>query len=401
MAKVALTNRFVETIKAKVPSDYFDSKTPGLGLRVSPAGHKAWSLIFTSPATGKRARVSLGTFPATSLADARALAIEARGKVEAKEDPRAVEVTPTAAMTVADLIASYLALHARGLRSASEIERRLRFDVLPVIGGLELSKLHRRDIHRVLDRIIERGSPATGRKIFADLRTLIRFAVARGYLDHDIMTGMKASAPRIRERFLSEDEIRKLWPAWPDALGEEIALALKLALVTGQRIGEIVGMTVAEIDPANAVWTLPAERSKNKFSHSIPLTALALDLIAQAKVIDGQLFRVSVVKVAQTITRWRHRLPVDGWTAHDLRRTACTQMAMLGVSPLIIGNVVNHRGTTRSSITLSTYVRYSFDKEKREALDLWADRLQAIVAGDAAKVIPMHTKAKGCVVARV
>ena len=392
MARVALTNRFVETIKAKVPSDYFDSKTPGLGLRVSPAGHKAWSLIFTSPATGKRARLSLGTFPATSLADARALAIEARGKVEAREDPRDVEATPTAAMTVADLIASYLALHARGLRSASEIERRLRFDVLPVIGGLELSRLHRRDIHRVLDRVTERGSPATARKLFADLRTIIRFAVGRGYLDHDVMTGMRAMAPKIRERFLSEDEIRQLWPSWPSVLGEEIALALKLALVTGQRIGEVVGMTTAELDLANAVWTIPAERSKNKFAHNVPLTSLAMDLIAQAKVSDARLFRVSVVKVAQTITRWRYLLPIGGWTAHDLRRTACTHMAMLGVSPLIIGQVVNHRGTTRSTVTLSTYVKYTYEKEKRAALDLWANRLQAIVRPDTATVLPLRGK---------
>ena len=128
-------------------------------------------------------------------------------------------------MIVADLISNYLALHARGLRSAREIERRLRFDVLPVIGVLESAKLHRRDVHRVLDRATERGSPATARKLFADLRTIIRFAVGRGYLDHDIMTGMRATVPRIRERFLMEDEIRKLWAAWPDALGKEVTLA--------------------------------------------------------------------------------------------------------------------------------------------------------------------------------
>ena len=389
MARVALTDRFVATAKAKKPSDYFDSRTPGLGLRVSPAGHKAWSLIFTSPATGKRARLSLGTYPATSLADARALAIEARGKVEDGHDPRVTDSPPAPAMTVAELIERYFALHVRGLRSAREIERRLRFDVLPVIGGLELAKLHRRDMHRVLDRASERGSPATARKLFADLRTIIRFAVGRGYLDHDLMTGMRATAPKIRERFLNEDEILKLWAEWPDALGEEVALALKLALVTAQRIGEVVGITTTELDLDNSVWNLPAERSKNKFAHSIPLSPLALELIAQAKVIYGRLFRIGVVKVAQTITRRRDRLPVDGWTAHDLRRTACTHMAMLGVSPLIIGQVVNHRGTTRSTVTLSTYVRYSFDKEKREALALWAAHLDAIVRGGA-KVMPMR-----------
>ncbi|HKB22829.1 MAG TPA: hypothetical protein VKC99_08610, partial [Methyloceanibacter sp.] len=103
----------------------------------------------------------------------------------------------------------------------------------------------------------------------------------------------------------------------------------------------------------------------------------------------GRLFRASVVKVAQTITRWRHRLPVTGWTSHDLRRTCCTHMAMLGISPLIIGNVVNHRGTTRATVTLSTYVAYSFDREKREALEMWADRLAGIV-GAGAEVLPMR-----------
>jgi integrase len=392
MARVSLTDRFVATIKAKkVHSDFFDSKTAGLGLRVSPAGHKAWSLIFTSPATGKRARLSLGTYPATSLADARALAIEARGKVEAGTDPRTNETPASTAMTVADLIGSYLTLHARGLRSAGEIERRLRFDVLPVIGGIELAKLHRRDVHRVLDRAIERGAPATARRLFTDMRTLFRFGVGRGYLDYDIMSGMKPAAPKVRDRWLNDDEIRLLWHAWPEVVGDEIALALKLALVTGQRIGEVLGITTSEIDLARAVWTLPAERSKNKFSHTIPLTPMALDLIARAKVIDGRLFRASVVKVAQTITRWRHRLPVTGWTSHDLRRTCCTHMAMLGISPLIIGNVVNHRGTTRATVTLSTYVAYSFDREKREALEMWAERLASIVVAGA-KVLPMQRR---------
>jgi hypothetical protein len=75
-----------------------------------------------------------------------------------------------------------------------------------------------------------------------------------------------------------------------------------------------------------------------------------------------------------------------------LRRSACTCMARLGISPLVIGAVVNHRTLTKGSITLGTYVQYDYAKEKREALDMWADRLAAIVRGDAAKVIPMSPR---------
>ena len=67
-------------------------------------------------------------------------------------------------------------------------------------------------------------------------------------------------------------------------------------------------------------------------------------------------------------------------------------MAELGVSPIVIGACVNHRGTTNAGVTLGVYVQYTYAKEKREALELWADRLAAIVGGGAAKVIPLQAK---------
>ena len=65
----------------EIAVDFFDSKTRGLNLRITPRGVKAWSVVFTSPKDGKRARLSLGSYPATPLAKARALAIEARGQL--------------------------------------------------------------------------------------------------------------------------------------------------------------------------------------------------------------------------------------------------------------------------------------------------------------------------------
>ena len=65
-------------------------------------------------------------------------------------------------------------------------------------------------------------------------------------------------------------------------------------------------------------------------------------------------------------------------------------MARLGVAPIVLGHVANHRTTTRAGVTLAVYSQYTYDKEKRAALDLWADRLSAIVSGSAAEVIPMR-----------
>ena len=161
MPKVELTDRFVSTSKAAAGAaavDYFDSKTPGLNLRVTSQGLRTWYLVFTSPTDGKRARVTLGRYPQTGLAKARTMAIEARRQIDEGKDPRGTAVTGDT-MTVADLIESFLAKHARpNLRSAKEIERRLAKNVLPLIGSIRLADLHRREINRVLDPIVERGS---------------------------------------------------------------------------------------------------------------------------------------------------------------------------------------------------------------------------------------------------
>ena len=80
------------------------------------------------------------------------------------------------------------------------------------------------------------------------------------------------------------------------------------------------------------------------------------------------------------------------WTAHDLRRTALTKMAELGVAPIVLGHIANHRTTTKAGITLGVDVQHAYEREKRAALELWADRLQAIILGGAAKVVAMRPK---------
>ena len=124
MPKVNLTDRFCATVTARSITDFFDDKTKGLHLRVAPTGTKSWAVMFTVPGTEKRARMTLGSYPATSLARARTLAIEAHSKVEAGTDPRAEATHGT--MTVAMLIDSYVAKHARTIKTGKDSGARLR-----------------------------------------------------------------------------------------------------------------------------------------------------------------------------------------------------------------------------------------------------------------------------------
>jgi integrase len=179
---------------------------------------------------------------------------------------------------------------------------------------------------------------------------------------------------------LSDDEIRVLWSRLPE-LGS-VGRAIKFSLVTGQRIGEVTGMATTELDLGRKVWNIPGSRTKNGHPHSVPLSPLAMSLIKEAPRSDrGGLWGVGRVHVSCAI--YYNQFDLKQWTAHDLRRSALTGMAQLGVAPIVLGHVANHRTTTKAGITLGVYVQHAYEREKREALELWANRLQGIISGGA------------------
>src|SRR5262245_15186019 len=163
MPLLELTDRFCQTAKpdpGQRQSDFYDARpNKGLILRVS-ATDKSWSFIFQVPGgtKGERGRLSLGAYPAISLAKARTLVREAKGHLADGRDPRTVmQAQKAAAMTVAGLVKSYINLYAKPeLRSWEEIQRRLEKNALPVIGGTRLADLHKRDVNGCIDPILER-----------------------------------------------------------------------------------------------------------------------------------------------------------------------------------------------------------------------------------------------------
>ena len=227
--KVALTDRFCASAKSsEVQTDYFDAGVTGLALRVTSGGTRTWTLLHGTP----RRRVTLGRYPSLSLAAARARAIEVR--------------EGRSAGTVAALAETYLR-SISGLRSRPEIERRLRRDVLPIIGHIPLDELHRRDVTRVIDGKIE-DAPITARRVFEDVRAMVRWAVARGDLDHSPIDGLRGpDISKPRTRTLADPEIRAVWHDLYDQR-PDVGRVVRFCLATGQRIGEVVGITPSELD---------------------------------------------------------------------------------------------------------------------------------------------------------
>src|SRR5262249_43277763 len=151
------------------------------------------------------------------------------------------------------------------------------------------------------------------------------------------------------------------------------------------RVGEVAGILRSELDLKAREWRLPGSRTKNQYPHVVPLSGLAIELIEEALADAGRgepVFpcgdgSLSPVAVARTILRANEtsderplgRFGIASWSAHDLRRTALTNMARLGVAPIVLGHVANHRTTTRAGVTLAVYSHYAYDSEARGALD--------------------------------
>lgn len=368
----------------------------GFGVRVTPRGAKTWVYLYRYG--GRSRRMSFGKYPRVSVADAGVRLAQAKKVLAEGRDPGAALVASRMAErqadTIADLSDEYLERYARPRkRTAPEDERILNKDVIPYWGRRKARDITRRDVVLLLDRIVDRGAPGQATRTLAVISRMFSWAVSREALATNPAWRIpKPAPPGIRDRVLSDFEIKALWDAL-EQVGPLSRLALRLQLVTAQRIGEIVGLRRSELNLDGLTWSLPAERSKNKRPHRIPISNLGMIIIEQAGAVrwasesheaSAWVFRsrrkadmhLHVATAQRALKTAALAAGLHDVRSHDLRRTAATQMAALGVAPSIIGRVLNH---VQSSVTERHYSHHAYDMEKRQALEKWARRLSMLV----------------------
>ena len=298
MTRRALTDRLVQSLTSEGKSqfEHYDGFCPGLLLRVSSGGSKVWDLTFKSPTDGKRSRLRIGRYPDVGLAKAREEAVSALAKVAEGRDPRIVTVEAPP-KTIAELLEDRLALHLRAnARSVKDIEGRANKYIIPKIGSV-LVQDFRIDPHynAVVDPLILRGKMRTAGHLYQDLRALMNFGIQRGVIEFSRLQRIKRpDTPVYRSRFLNRNELVTVWNLLPTALSKSphIPTILRLCIVTLQRLSEVAGMRRSEIDLDKRLWVIPAERSKNKHAHTVPLSDLAISLIRDAMLGDHEVNRL-------------------------------------------------------------------------------------------------------------
>jgi integrase len=388
-----------------------DGGKPGLYLIVQPSGRKSWAVRYR--VNGQPRKLTLDGFP--GLATARRMAQEALDAVSEGKDPAAEKQASKSQYGLgSDLFsavaAEFVERHAkRNTRpiSAHQTELFLAKEVLPKWGNKRIQDITKRHVLDLLDSIVDRGGGLSANRVLAAVRKLFNWAVQRGIITASPVAGIKAPlAERSRDRVLSDDEIRWLWLAC-DKAGYPFGSMAKLLLLTGQRRNEVSGMTWGELDLDKAVWIIPAGRSKNDEKHEVPLSDAALLVIAFLPLVKsdkGFLLTTTGETHVSGYSRAKAMLDkamlelarqerggdveIPRWTFHDLRRTAVSGMARLGVALPVIEKVVNHSSGSFAGV-VGVYQRHSFSDEKRTALHVWANLVLSTVEKRPANVVPI------------
>ncbi len=388
------TARWVKAVKPPMDTervDYFDygyfDKGQALVLRVRRSGTKSWCVTYTK--NGKhRPPYTIGRYPALSLADAAETGRQILGLLLQNIDPGEARNERKASPTfevVAELFLLRYAINKKddGRRDREILER----DFISAWRDEKAQDIRRRHVIAVLDRIAERG-PVAANRAHSCVRRLFNWSIQRDLLEMNPATNIQRYKEATRDRVLSAVEIKALWPSLETAdMAEQIRLLLKLMLATAQRKQEWLLAEWSEIDLKAGWWTIPAAHVKNRQSHRVPLSPLALELLRQAEEAAGgsKLVlpspRTGGVMADSAIDRAvrnnREHLAIEHWTPHDLRRTAASHMAGMGVSRLVIKKILNH---AERDIT-AVYDRHSYDTEKQAALLLWSEFLAGLVVG--------------------
>ena len=387
------TDRYVASLKSKGSRRIvFDASEPGIGLRLG-ATARTWVYVYRA---GARIRfLSLGHYPALSLAAARKLARAERVKRDQGRDPAAERKVTRTGELFEDLATSYLKHAQKVKRTWGEDARIVSSELLPRWRDRKVKEIRRRDVRMLLAPIAQRA-PVAANRTWALISKMFNYAIGEEMIDANPASRIPKQPETSRDRVLSQEEIRAFWQACTEAtaIPRMVGLGLQAILVTAQRPGEVFGLKWDHLDlpeqweqdPANTNgwWNMPASLSKNKNAHRVPLTGAALVLLREARTLaptTGNAYVFAGERGGSTAGRAKKagavlsRILGFEVHRHDLRRTAASGMGEAGVATETIARVLNHidRGPRATRI----YDRYSHDDQKQAALTLWARRLTA------------------------
>lgn len=440
------TDRELKALKPEAKLyDVKDAKERNLMVRVGKASKNGLfrrTFVFVSRFPGAKhpTRISFGEYRTAergdlSLEDAREKAAEWRKLIRTGVDPRVPVQAKNDSLsdvsapdpTIKNAFEIYLSRHVVRQRKGKDSEREIRAEILPVWGDRLVADITKRDVVELIEAIADRPAPYQAHNIYGHIRTFYNWLIDRGMYDLEVSPCDRLRPSRIigekkpRHRVLSDNELRAFWFAC-DQLGYPYGPLFKLLALTGQRKNEVAHAqwsefpillslkenteeTVNEVSKVgNKIWVIPAERFKSGVDHQVPLSASAIDVLANLpkfkqpksghyifstsfgeKPVNG--FSKAKKRLDHYMLQHLQAATDDGahsdvlvelkpFVIHDLRRTVRTRLSALKVSERIAEMIIGHgkKGLAR------IYDQHEFIDEMHDALVEWDMNLSKILS---------------------
>lgn len=400
MTKTTLTD--LEIRKLRAPTDgrleIADGKLPGLSVRITKNGVKTFAL--RTRIDGKLVRVSLGRYPDLSLSEARGIAHQMIGDAKAGREIQPKKHKKEVKYQFDHVLSEYLTQHGRRYFKEStynETHRILNVEFIPNWGSRDIRKITKQDVVAITNdifnrpqldaknRVVKEESPSAANHAFTAIRAFFGWCVGQGKIEISPCIGLRSPAPnRKRDRTLADGELASVWRA-AQTMGYPYGHIIRLLIATVQRRSEVVGLRWDMLDLEKCLWRVPASENKSGREYLVPLSEVALEIINDVPHLDERLMFPALRSDGKIFSAWsKNKTQIDklcgvtGWTVHDLRRTGSTNLGRLAVRPHVKERVLNHLTGELGGVA-GVYDVYSYLPEKRDALDLWANHIRAIL----------------------
>ncbi len=364
----------------------------GLYLLIQPNGSKLWRFKYRF--LGKERLLALGAYPLYSLAEARSKRDEAKKLLGSGVDPGAkkkqerIAAENAAKNTFGVLAAEFLEGHdTKGSAETTKAKVRwLLTEVAAPIASRPITEITPAEVLDLLKRVERSGRRETAKRVRATISAVFRLAIVTLRADRDPTIALKGAlaAPNVRHRAAITNEkqlgglLRAIdeYDGWPT-----IKAALLFTALTGTRPGEVRGARRAEFDLNRALWRIPAERSKMRRHHDVPLSRQALEVLEEVWPLSdyGELVFPSIRSNSRPLSEnamnsalRRMGFSQDEMTAHGFRSTVSTILNERAVRPDVIEAVLGHQN---ENVVRRAYNRASYWPERVELMQQWADML--------------------------
>jgi integrase len=372
---------------------FWDDDIAGFGIRLREGGSRTW--IYRYRRGSRQRSLTLGSAKSVPLAVARANAGKLEAEVRLGGDPALQKEAANFAADVTFGVLAHQYLEARKSswrpKSCALVTRHLLKYAKP-LHQLPITAISQRNVANLLANVSKASGKPTGNHLRSSLSALFSWVINEGIRlpEGNVVAYTNKHEQKSRDRVLTDTELKTIWQSCRD---DDFGAIIKLLILTGQREAEIGGLRWDEVWGDRIV--LPGERTKNKRPHIIPLADPAKAILARFQS-NGRIHVFG--RVDTGFTGWGYakrqfddhiakaKKPLAHWVIHDLRRVAVTRMAELGVQPHIIEAVINHASGHKGGVA-GIYNRATYDKEKRAALNLWAEHVLALAENRVAAAV--------------